>query len=118
MADDVPGAFQLPQRPSDGVHALLADFRKSSGGVVPVLRQGQHHGQKPLGFQRQRLVAQVVVAHNGIITGPFNTKNGHFITPLGIHGMKKAAIFKKTAAVRCGSSGCARNTAASAQGAE
>ena len=49
--------------------------------------------------------------------GPFNAKNGHFITPLGIHGMKKAAIFKETAAVRCGSSGCARNTAASAQGA-
>ena len=56
--------------------------------IVPVLRQGQHHGQKPLGFQRQRLVAQVMVTHNGIITGPFNTKNGHFITPLGIHGMK------------------------------
>src|SRR5699024_5904604 len=32
---------------------------------------------------------------HGVITGPLNAKNGHFITPLGICGMKKAVIFKK-----------------------
>ena len=92
---DVLGARPFLQSGSDAVRTLLADFGWASGDVVPILRQGQHHGKQSLGFQRQRLIAQVVVAHNGIITGPFNTKNGHFITPLGIHDMKKAAIFQK-----------------------
>ena len=37
---DVPGGFQLPQRTADGINALLADFRKSTGSIVPVIRQG------------------------------------------------------------------------------
>lgn len=57
MAYNVPGSFQLPQRAADSVHALLADFRKPSGGVVPVLRQGQHHGKQPLGLEGQLPVA-------------------------------------------------------------
>lgn len=37
---DVTGGFQLPQRTADGINALLADFRKSTGSIVPVIRQG------------------------------------------------------------------------------
>ena len=44
VAHDVTGGFQLPQSITDGVHALLADFRKATGGIVPVIRQRQHHG--------------------------------------------------------------------------
>ena len=56
-ADKVASDLQLFQRRADGVHALLADFRKPSGGVVPVLRQGQHHGKQPLGLEGQLPVA-------------------------------------------------------------
>ena len=52
VAHDVTGGFQLPQSITDGVHALLADFRKATGGIVPVIRQGQHHGKQSLGLQR------------------------------------------------------------------
>ena len=35
---------------TDGIHALLTDLCKATGGVVPVLWQRQHHGKQPLGF--------------------------------------------------------------------
>ena len=51
VADYIPSPFQLLQGGTDAVHALLADFCQAPGGVVPVLRQGQHHGARPFGFQ-------------------------------------------------------------------
>ena len=57
VADDVPGAFQLPQRPADGVHALLADCSQPPRGVIPLVGEGEHHGEQPLGFQGQLPVA-------------------------------------------------------------
>ena len=77
MAHDVTGGFQLPQRITDGVHALLADFRKATGGIVPVIRQGQHHGKQPLGLQGQFMVPQVMIAHYRIVAGSFNPKDRH-----------------------------------------
>ena len=62
---------------TDGVHALLADFRKATGGIVPVIRQGQHHGKQPLGLQRQFMVPQVMIAHYRIVAGSFNPKDRH-----------------------------------------
>ena len=79
-ADDVARLFQLTQRPADGVHALLADGRKAPCGVIPLVRQGEHHGQQPLGFQTQGCVLQVVVAHYGIVQRPFYAENCHVLS--------------------------------------
>ena len=80
VADYVPGPFQLLQGGADAVRAPLADFGQAPGGVVPVLRQRQHHGEQPFGFQRQPCVAQVVVGHHGVVTGFLNAKYRHGIT--------------------------------------
>ena len=77
VADDVPGPFQLLQGRADAVRTLLADLRKAPGGVVPVLWQGQHHGEQPLGFQRQARIPQVMVGHHRIITGFLNAEYRH-----------------------------------------
>ena len=66
----------------NAVRALLADFGQPPGGVVPVLRQGQHHGEQPFGFQRQPRVAQVVVGHHRVVAGFLNAKYRHGITSL------------------------------------
>ena len=36
--------------PEDWNYALLTDLCKTTGGVIPVLWQRQHHGKQPLGF--------------------------------------------------------------------
>ena len=53
----------------------------------------QQSGQQIWIFAAYICTMNVVLC--SIIFCPFNAKNGHFITPLGIHGMKKAAIFKR-----------------------
>ena len=80
IADYVPGSFQLLQGGTNAVRTLLADFRKPPGGVVPVLRQGQHHGEQPFGFEGQPRVAQVVVGHHRVVAGFLNAKYRHGIT--------------------------------------
>ena len=80
VADYVPGPLQLLQGGADAVRALLADFGQAPGGVVPVLRQGQHHGEQPFGFQRQPRIPQVVVGHHRVVSGFFNAKYRHVIT--------------------------------------
>ena len=42
--------LQFPQRSAYGIHALLTDLCKTTGGVIPVFWQRQHHGKQPLGF--------------------------------------------------------------------
>ena len=79
-ACDVLGTRPFLQSGANAVRILLADFRKASGGVVPVLRQGQHHGEQPFGFQRQPCVAQVVVGHHRVVAGFLNAKYRHHIT--------------------------------------
>ncbi len=80
VADYVPGSLQLLQGGAYAVRALFADFRKAPGGVVPILRQGQHHGEQPFGFQRQPRISQVVVGHHRVVAGFFNAKYRHGIT--------------------------------------
>lgn len=82
IADYVPGPLQLLQGGANAVRALLTDFRQAPGGVVPVLRQGQHHGEQPFGFEGQPRVAQMVVGHYRIVAGFLNTKYRHIITSL------------------------------------
>lgn len=57
IADYVSGSLQLLQGGANAIRTLLADFSQAPGGVVSVLRQGQHHGEQPFGFQRQSRVA-------------------------------------------------------------
>ena len=96
VADYVPGPFQLFQGGADAVPAFLADFGQASGGVVPVLRQGQHHGEQPFGFQRQSRIAQVVVGHHRVVTGFLNAKYRHGIT--SFRRLGKVFVFGKKAA--------------------
>ena len=52
VADYVSSPLQFLRGGIKAVRALLADFRQAPSGVVPVLRQGQHHREKPFGFHR------------------------------------------------------------------
>ena len=98
IADYVPGSFQLLQGGTNAVRTLLADFRKPPGGVVLVLRQGQHHGKQPFGFQGQPRVAQVVVGHHRVVAGFLNTKYRHGITSFRLSG-KVFVFVEKTASM-------------------
>ena len=93
---DVLGARPFLQSGSDAVRTLLADFGWASGDVVPILRQGQHHGERPFGFQRQPRVAQVVVGHHRVVTGFLNAKYSHSITSLRRSG--KVFVFGENTA--------------------
>ena len=42
--NNVPGAFQLPDRLPDGVNALHTDEGESFERIIPILRQGEHKG--------------------------------------------------------------------------
>ena len=75
------------------IRTFLADFRQTSGGVVPILRQGQHHGEQPFGFQRQPRVAQVVVGHHGVVAGFLNAKYCHHIT--SFRCFEKVFVFRE-----------------------
>lgn len=94
---DVLGTRPILQSGSDAVHTLLADFRQAPGGVVPVLRQGQH----PFGFQRQPRVAQVVVGHHRVVAGFLNAKYRHGITSLR-RSEKVFVLGKKAASMPSG----------------
>lgn len=93
---DVLGARPFLQSGSDAVRTLLADFGWASGDVVPILRQGQHHGERPFGFQRQPRVAQMVVGHHRVVTGFLNAKYSHSITSLRRSG--KVFVFGENTA--------------------
>ena len=88
---DVLGTRPVLQSGSDVVRALLADFRQAPGGVIPVLRQRQHHGEQPFGFQGQPRIAQVVVRHHRVVAGFLNAKYRHVITSLRRSG--KVLVF-------------------------
>ena len=95
---DVLGTRPVLQSGSDVVRALLADFRQAPGGVIPVLRQRQHHGEQPFGFQRQPRVAQVVVGHHRVVAGFLNAKYRHQVTSFRRSG--KVFVFgEKTASM-------------------
>lgn len=94
IADYVPGPLQLLQGGTDAVRTLLADFRQAPGGVVPVLRQGQHHGEQPFGFEGQPRVAQMVVGHYRVVTGFLNAKYRHDIT--SFRRFKKVFVWGKS----------------------
>ena len=68
------------------------------------LRQRQHHGEQPFGFQGQPRVAQVVVGHYRIVGGFLNTKYRHINTSLRRSG--KVFVFgEKTASILLGHPG-------------
>src|SRR5699024_12123284 len=62
-AGQIPRAFQLPEGLANRLHAFLANGGQAPRGVIPLIRQGEHHGEKPLGLQGQGGIFQVVVAH-------------------------------------------------------
>lgn len=105
IADYVPGPLQLLQGGANAVRALLTDFRQAPGGVVPVLRQGQHHGEQPFGFEGQPRVAQMVVGHYRIVAGFLNTKYRHILSP-PFGGLEKCLFSgEKTASIPLGHPG-------------
>ena len=76
-ADDVARLFQLLDGIPDGLHPLFADGGEAPGAVVPIVREGQEHGQQPLGFQRQGGILQMMVGHDGVIPRPLHTIDSH-----------------------------------------
>ena len=84
LADHIPVFLQLPHPGADTVNAILADPGQPLGGIVPLLRQGEHEGEKALRFQRERLVPQVMVGHHRVIAGFLNAEYRHvgYLLPL------------------------------------
>ena len=58
---DIARLFQLLNRRPDRVDLLPVDKGQAFQRKIPILRQGQHLRQQPLGFQGQVLVPQVVL---------------------------------------------------------
>ena len=80
-ADDVSRLLQLPHRFTNGVHALAIDDGQPLEGVVPCFGQGEHDRQQSFGFQRQVLVFQMMIRHNGVIPCFLNAKDSHYSSP-------------------------------------
>ena len=76
---DVPGFLQFHHSGPNGILALSIDPSQPRQGVIPIFREAQHLGQQALGLERQALVPQVIVAHDGVIVGALYSKNCHCI---------------------------------------
>ena len=89
LAISVPAAFpnkiavgfKLLNTDPNTVHTIFTDAGQPSGGIVPILWQGEHKRQQTLCLQGQRFVPQMVVGHNGVIPGFVYTKYGDCISP-------------------------------------
>jgi len=77
MPHDIPCLLQLLERAADAVNAFLADGGKSPRGIIPVIRERKYQGQQPLCFERQPLILQVMVGHDGVVMRLVYSKNGH-----------------------------------------
>ena len=75
---DVTGTFQFAHSFADRINALFVDLRETLQRVVSVIWQRQHLREQPLGFERQRMVAEMVVGHDRVTFGLFNTEYRHF----------------------------------------
>lgn len=78
---DIPGLLQLVDGGTDGVPALPVDCTEPGQGIVPVLGQGQHLGEQPLGLQGQAHIPEMMVGHNGVVPGLFHAEYGHGKSP-------------------------------------
>ena len=76
---DIARLFQLPDSRPDRVDLLPVDKGQAFQRKVPILRQGQHLRQQPLGFQGQILVPQVVVGHHRVAPVFLHSKNCHLV---------------------------------------
>ena len=76
---DIARLFQLPDSRPDRVDLLPVDKGQAFQRKVPILRQGQHLRQQPLGFQGQVLVPQVVVGHHRVAPVFLHSKNCHLV---------------------------------------
>ena len=76
---DISGVLQFFDGGADAVHPVLADAGKPLGGVVPALRQREHQGQQPLGFEGEGCIPQMVICHHGVVFGFVDTKYCHSV---------------------------------------
>ena len=76
---DIARLFQLLNRRPDRVDLLPVDKGQAFQRKIPILRQGQHLRQQPLGFQGQVLVPQVVVGHHRVAPVFLHSKNCHLV---------------------------------------
>ena len=86
---DVTAFLQLLDGGAYRVLALPVDGGQAGEGVVPVLRQRQHLGQQSLGLQRQALIAQMIVAHHGIVPCLLDPKYSHASALLSTQGGRR-----------------------------
>ena len=75
---DVTGTFQLAHSFADRINALFVDLCETLQRVIPILRQRQHLREQTLGLEGQRMVAEMVVGHDRVTFGLFNTEYRHF----------------------------------------
>ena len=75
MPLQISGSFQLLQPGQDTIFALFGDGSKTAHRVTPVLWKTQEHRQDSFGFEGNRAVSEMVIAHGGIVGVLFYTKN-------------------------------------------
>ena len=57
---------------------VLRHLRETLQRVIPIVRQRQHLREESFGLERQRMVANMVVGHDRVTFGLFNTEYRHF----------------------------------------
>ena len=75
MPLQISGSFQLLQPGQDTIFTLFGDGSKTAHRVTPVLWKTQEHRQDSFGFEGNRAVSEVVIAHGGIVGVLFYTEN-------------------------------------------
>ena len=54
------------------------DYTLQGLAQIPIVRQRQHLREESFGLERQRMVAEMVVGHDRVTFGLFNTEYRHF----------------------------------------
>lgn len=78
----IPRLFQLLNGSANTVYTILADAGKPLCGIIPIFWQGQHERKQTFCFQGKLPVTQMMVCHDGVISGFVYTKYCDNSSPL------------------------------------
>lgn len=88
----IPRLFQLLNGSANTVYTILADAGKPLCGIIPIFWQGQHERKQTFCFQGKLPVTQMMVCHDGVISGFVYTKYCDSSSPLFAGGIRRGRI--------------------------
>ena len=80
VPDKVAVFLQLLESRENGIGTFLAERRKTTGGELPAVVEGQHFREQSDRLEGQVLISQVSVAHDREVTGFIDAIDRHMIT--------------------------------------